>query len=168
MMRAELSARRQKGLKSLIVTSAVPDEGKTFVACCLAAMLAKEQGRKVLLIDGDLRTGSAGHALRLDNGVRRPGLSNVLSGEVDVENCLIPCLDLNLWFLPAGSAVDNPVELLSSPRLQQMMRDLTVLFDWVIVDSPPVLPIADTSVLAPVCDAALIVVRADRTPASSD
>jgi capsular exopolysaccharide synthesis family protein len=166
MMRAELSALRQRGLKSLVITSAVPDEGKTFVACCLAGMLAKEQDRKVLLIDGDLRTGSAGHALKFDNGVRRNGLSDVLSANGDVENFLIPCLDSNLWVLPAGRAIDNPVELLSSPRLQQMMKDLTVLFDWIIVDSPPVLPIADTSVLSPICDASLIVVRADRTPAS--
>jgi capsular exopolysaccharide synthesis family protein len=167
MMQAELFSQKQPGSKrSLIVTSAIPDEGKTFVACCLAAMLGKQQEKKVLLIDGDLRTGSAGQVLGFTNGAARMGLGNVLAGETDVENCLVPCADLNLWFLPAGRSVDNPVELLGSPRLEQIMRDLTLLFDWVIVDSPPVLPLADTSVLNTVCGAALVVVRADRTPVS--
>src|SRR5262249_5218720 len=106
-----------------------------------------------------------GH-LMLGNGTPHNGLSNVLAGQVNIEDCLIPCAELNLSFLPAGHAVENPVELLSSPRLPQMMRDLTLLFDWVIVDSSPVLPIADTTVLNPTCDAVLLVVRADRTPAS--
>ncbi len=108
--------------------------------------------------------GSAGHALGIDKHRPRRGLSDVLRNEADIEDCLISCNELNLSFLPAGSAAESPVELLSSPRLQQIMRDLTVFFDWVIVDSPPVLPIADTNVLNPLCDAALLVLRADRTP----
>src|SRR5215475_5554728 len=104
--------------------------------------------------------------MQVENGTYRIGLSNVLTGDADVENCLIPCSDLNLSFLPAGSSVENPVELLSSTRLQQIMRDLALLFDWVIVDSPPTLPVADAVILNAVCDAALVVVRADKTPAS--
>jgi capsular exopolysaccharide synthesis family protein len=166
MLRTGLNAQRQKGLKTLLVSSAIPDEGKTFVACCLAGFLAKEQDKKVLLIDGDLRTGSAGHSLGVDKFRPRLGLSDILAGKADIEDCLITCSELNLSFLPAGSSVQHPVELLSSPRLEQIMHDLTVLFDWLIVDSPPVLPIADTNVLNPICDSAVVVVRADRTPAS--
>jgi capsular exopolysaccharide synthesis family protein len=166
MLRAGLNAQRQKGMKTLLVTSAIPDEGKTFVACCLAGFLAKEQDRKVLLIDGDLRTGSAGHALGIDKQRPRVGLSDILTGTADIENCLVTCAELNLSFLPAGAGVQNPVELLSSPRLERLMHDLTVLFDWVVLDSPPVLPIADTNVLNPICDMSIVVVRADRTPAS--
>jgi capsular exopolysaccharide synthesis family protein len=166
MLRPELMLRRQKGLKSLIVTSATPNEGKTFVACCLAGILAKEPANKVLLIDADLRTANASRILGLAERNSLPGLTDVLKGEADVENCLLTCAELNLTFLPAGSLAENPVELLSSPRLQQVMRDLGLLFDLVIVDSPPVVPIADTNLLVRVCDSAIVVVRADRTPAS--
>jgi len=166
MMRPELIVQRQKGLKTLIVTSAVPHEGKTFVASCLAGILAKEPAKKLLLIDADLRTANASRLFGLTDREALPGLSDVLKGEADVENCLVPCSELNLMFLPAGRSPDNPVELLSSPRLQQVIRDLKLLFDWVIVDSPPVMPIADASLLIPVCDTAIVVVRADRTPAS--
>src|SRR5262249_9221355 len=101
MLRAELSAHRQRGMRSLIVTSAVPDEGKTFVACCLSTILAKQRDIKVVLIDGDLRTRSAGHALGIEKERSHVGLTNVLKGSADIENCLIPFGDLNLWFLPA-------------------------------------------------------------------
>jgi polysaccharide biosynthesis transport protein len=163
IMRAELLSEKQRRLKSLIVTSAVPGEGKTFVSCCLAGILAKEQGKKVLLIDGDLRTGSAGRVMGVGNRGSLPGLYEVLTGAADVENCLVAYDELNLFLLPAGRVVDNPVELLSSPRLLQVMQDLALLFDWIIVDAPPVVPIADTHLLVPVCDAAIIVVRADKT-----
>jgi polysaccharide chain length determinant protein (PEP-CTERM system associated) len=164
IMRAELVAQRQPGLKTLIVTSAVPDEGKTLVAACLACLLAKDQGKKVLLVDGDLRTANAARVLGLEDP-RSPGLSDVLTRRAEVEDCLVSCADLNLSFLPAGR-VANPAELLGSPRLQQVMSDLKLLFDWVIVDAPPVLPIADTNLLIPVCDAAIVVVRASKTPVS--
>ena len=166
MVRPELIVQRQKGIKTLIITSAVPDEGKTFVASCLAGILAKESGKRLLLVDADLRTANVSRVLGLTDRNVLPGLSDVLKGEADVENCLLPCSELNLTFLPAGRSADNPVELLSSPRLQQVMRDLKLLFDWVIVDSPPVMPIADAGLLVPVCDSAIVVVRADRTPAS--
>jgi len=165
MMRAELNALRQRGVKKLVVTSSVPNEGKTFVACCLAGILGKEQRKKVLLIDGDLRTANAGSAMGVEHGCA-PGLSEVLAGKAHVENCLVWCAELNLALLPAGHIPENPAELLSSPRLQEVVLELAPLFDWVIVDSPPVLPIADTNLLVPTCDAAMVVVRADKTPSS--
>jgi capsular exopolysaccharide synthesis family protein len=166
MMRADLIAQKHRGMKRLIITSAVPGEGKTFVASCLAGILAKEQDRKVLLVDADLRTGSAGYIMGIENRNAVHGLSDVLSGKANVEDSMIPYADGNLFFLPAGHTVQNPIELLSSPRLQEMLDDLTMLFDWVIVDSPPIVPIADTNLLIPVCDAAIVVVRADSTPVS--
>ncbi len=162
MMRAELIAKRQKGVKKLVVTSSVPNEGKTFVACCLAGILAKEQSKRVLLIDGDLRTANAGCAMGVEHG-SVPGLSEVLVGKADVENCLLQCAELSLSLLPAGRVPENPAELLSSPRLQEVMLELALLFDWMIVDSPPVLPIADTNLLVPTCDAAIVVVQAEKT-----
>jgi capsular exopolysaccharide synthesis family protein len=166
MMRADLIARKQRGVKRLIITSALPGEGKTFVASCLAGILAKEQDRKVLLVDADLRTGRAGYIMGVENRNSLDGLTDVLCGKANVEDCMIPYADGNLFFLPAGHSVENPIELLSSARLEQMVEDLSMLFDWVIVDSPPILPIADTNLLMPVCDAAIVVVRADSTPVS--
>src|SRR5262249_17329939 len=112
------------------------------------------------------RTASAAHALGLYDRSSLSGLSEVLTGKADVENCLLQCAESNLSFLPAGQSVENPTELLSSPRLQQVMRDLMLLFDWVIVDSAPVLPLADTNLLLPLFDSALLVVRAESTAAS--
>src|SRR5262249_45574648 len=153
----------QRGFRSLVVTSAIPNDGKTFVACCLAGTLAKEQGKRVLLVDADLRTSNAGQVLSLDTRTL-DGLAEVISGKADVENCLITFDDVNSSFTPAGKAGDNPVELLSSPRLQQLLVELTTLFDWVVVDSPPVLPIADANIVIPACDSTVFVVRADKTP----
>jgi len=166
MIHAQVFGQKQKGLKTLMITSAIPREGKTFVACCLAGILAKERGKKVLLLDADLRTGKAGYTLGIKNYRSRSGLSDVLSGTADVENCLLSCADLNLSFLPAGNPKENPVDLLTSPRLQQVIYDLSVLFDWIIVDSPPVLPVADATLLPGVCDGAIVVIRAEKTPIS--
>jgi protein-tyrosine kinase len=164
IMRAQLASKNHNGIKTLLVTSAVPDEGKTFVACCLAGILAKQQGKRVLLVDGDLRTANTGHIMGVQNDGPLSGLSDVLAGRADVEDCILPCSELSLSLLPAGNAIGNPAELLNSPHLEHIVHDLTLLFDWIIIDSPPVLPIADAKVLLPVCDAAIIVVRANRTP----
>src|SRR5262249_47368617 len=98
-MRAELILKTKAGINSLIVTSAVPKEGKTFIACCLAGTLGKDQGKKVLLVDADLRTANASHVIGLEEGRQSKGLCDVLAGKADVENCIIPCTDLNLFLL---------------------------------------------------------------------
>src|SRR5205814_9565945 len=117
ILRAELSSlQKRRPMKSVIVTSAIPNEGKTFAACCLAGIFAKEQARKVLLIDADLRTANAGTVLGLHD-YSLPGLCEVLSGKGEVEDYLLQCEELNLCFLLSGLAVEILVELLSSPRL---------------------------------------------------
>jgi succinoglycan biosynthesis transport protein ExoP len=163
VVRAQLSAlQKKRNLSRILIASAIPNEGKTFSACCLSGILAQEPGKRVLLIDADVRTGSVSHTLGL--GARITGLSDVLRGSATVEESLVECSDLNFSVLPSGTIVQNPTEVLSSPEFERVMNDLAQLFDWIIVDSPPSLAMADADLLLRQCDAALLVVNADKTP----
>jgi protein-tyrosine kinase len=165
LLRAKLSLmQKQRGIKTLLVTSAAPAEGKTFVACGLAGVLAKEPGKRVLLVDADLRRPKAAKDLGMDNNGDVPGLSDILQGNVEIIDALINSTDANLFFLPPGKEVTNPSELLSLPLLSRSLKFLTERFDWVIIDSPPVTSLADTLVISPACDSVLLVVHASHTP----
>jgi capsular exopolysaccharide synthesis family protein len=163
LLRAKLSfLQKQQPLKTLLISSAVPDEGKTFVACCLAAVLAQERGKRVLLIDADFRRTGASNSLGL-NGQQSGGFAQLLRGETTIEEALLNCASMDLHFLPAGRTDSNPSDLLSWNVLQREMRGLAALFDWIVIDSPPIVPLADANLLAPVCDGALLVVHANKT-----
>ncbi|MBZ5538255.1 MAG: CpsD/CapB family tyrosine-protein kinase [Acidobacteriia bacterium] len=166
LLRTKLSAmQKEKGLKTLLISSTVPNEGKTLVSCGLSVILAQEPGKRVLLIDADLRKPDVSRTLGLTEEDRFDGLSRVLSGEVSLEEAVLPCSEEELYFLPAGPVPRNPAELLSSRHLELALKTAARLFNWVIIDSPPVLPLTDTSILVPHCDAALLVVHANSTPA---
>jgi polysaccharide biosynthesis transport protein len=157
------SMQKQRGIKTLLVTSAVPAEGKTFVACGLAGVLAQQPGNRVLLIDGDLRKPMAAQDLGLNDCMDRLGFSDVLSGKTEAMNLLLSSTDTNLFFLPAGKIPDNPAELLSSSLLASALKQLSNSFDWIVIDSPPALSLADSSIMAPLCDALLLVVHSSHT-----
>ncbi len=165
LLRAKLSLmQKQRGIKSLLVTSTVPSEGKTFTACCLAGVFAQEPSKRVLLMSADLRRPTASRDLGLTNGSDRRGLSEVLRGEVGPQDVMLSSNSLNFYLMPAGTVPSDPAELLSSPLLEQTMIPLREGFDWIILDSPPVLALADASLLAPLCDGVLLVVRTEKTP----
>jgi capsular exopolysaccharide synthesis family protein len=165
LLRAKLSLmQKQRGIKTLLVTSTVPSEGKTFTACCLAGVFAQEPGKRVLLIDADLRRPKAARDLGLVGNSEMSGLSQVLRGEVPPQEVMLSSNSLNFYLMPAGSVPSDPAELLSSPLLEQTVSPLRDGFDWIVFDSPPVLALADASLLAPLCDAVLLVVRTDSTP----
>jgi polysaccharide biosynthesis transport protein len=167
LARASLSMmQKQNGLKSLLISSTIPNEGKSFVAACMAGILAQETDKSVLLVHADMRTTNGSEVMGL--GHREPivGLSEVLQGSADLEQALLKCTELNLYFLPSGRSVNNPSDLLCLPAFEKLIRDLYHRFDWLVIDSPPVLALADASLIIPVCDAALIVVRAEKTPAN--
>jgi polysaccharide biosynthesis transport protein len=170
LLRAKLSGiQKSTGLKSLIVTSAIPNEGKTFSATCLAGIMAQEAGKKVLLIDADLRTSNAGTMLGVGRG--KFGLSDYLR-EVDSDGgallgkSVVRAGDSNWYFLSAGTVVKNPGELLSSPEFTALIRLAQNEYDWIIVDSPPILVLADTNSIADVCHATLLVACAGKTSGS--
>ncbi|MGH9717552.1 MAG: CpsD/CapB family tyrosine-protein kinase [Candidatus Acidiferrales bacterium] len=154
--------RSNQPLRTLLITSAVPAEGKTFVASNLSHAIVRQPDRRVLVIDADLRC----PRLHLPFGApTSPGLTDYLRGEAD-EAAVIQCGQgsSNLCLITGGSEVTNPSELLANGRLATLLKRVIPVFDWVILDSPPCLPVADATILAEFCDAVLLVVRAGVTP----
>jgi protein-tyrosine kinase len=161
-LRSRLYQLREKApLKKLLVSSSLPREGKSFVAANLAQVMVKQHGRRVLLIDGDLRGSKMHHTLGTANS---PGLSDYLLGEKDEFAVIQRAPMENLFFIPAGRQVPSPAELVANGRLKFLLNRVENLFDWIIVDSPPAVPVSDASLLANFCDGVLIVVRSDVTP----
>lgn len=164
LLRARLALmQKQRSIKTLLVTSAAPGEGKTFVSCGLSGVLAQEPGKRVLLIDGDLRKPMAAQDLGLNTNTDRQGFSDVLNGKVEVTDVLLSSADSRFFFLPAGKRTANPAELLSSSLLPRALKLLSERFNWIVIDSPPAIALADTNVIAQVCDAVLLVVHSNRT-----
>ncbi|MDZ7712222.1 MAG: hypothetical protein U5L06_03465 [Rhodovibrio sp.] len=152
--------------RTILVTSALPGEGKTALAGCLARVLARS-GNRVLLIDADLRYPRVAHTLKLPAG---PGLSELLTRQCTLEAALqrdpAPELDGRLSVLPAGRASD-PGRLLDSERLGALVAELAAADDAVLIDAPPVLAVADPRTLSARVDATLLAVRWARTPRTS-
>ena len=153
--------RNSHPLRTMLVTSALAGEGKTFVTNNLAQAFVHQPDTRVLIIDADLRCAR----LHLSLGApTAPGLTDYLRGQVDEMAIIQHGQEGNLCFIPGGSEVTNPSELLSNGRLKKLLDYVTPVFDWVIVDSPPCVPVADASILAALCDGILLVVRAGSTP----
>ncbi|KAA8721251.1 polysaccharide biosynthesis tyrosine autokinase [Corynebacterium spheniscorum] len=138
----------------LLFTSSVPNEGKSFISLNVAAVLA-EAGNKVVLVDADLRAGQANASFGTAAHV---GLTNVLAGSVEVDDVL-QTLNAGVDLLPAGSPPPNPSELLGSQAMSRVLAALKEQYDYVIVDSPPSLPVTDALILAPQVDAVALVAR---------
>jgi protein-tyrosine kinase len=153
--------RSNQALRTVLVTSSVPAEGKTFVTTNLAQAIVRQPDRRVLMIDADLRCARLHVPLGAPSG---PGLTEYLLGEADEAQVIQHAQEGNLCLIPGGRTVANPSELLSNGRMKRLLDRITPVFDWVILDSPPCLPIADASILADVCDGILLVVRAGSTP----
>jgi capsular exopolysaccharide synthesis family protein len=145
----------------LLVTSPGKGDGKSVTAANLALTMAQEFNRRVVLLDADLRRPSA-HALL---GIpQQPGLVDVLGGSASLEDALVLLPDLHLAVVPAGLPPAQPAELLGSSSMRRALETLRSRFDRVIIDMPPVIPLADVGVLAPQCDGVILVVHAGITP----
>jgi len=147
--------RQSRPLKKVLITSTIPEEGKSTVAANLACTLARRKPQKTLLLEGDLRRPNVTAQFGLD---KLPGLCEWLSGETPTIS-IYRLENLGVWILPAGTAPENPLELMQSGKLAPLMEQLETWFDWIIIDSPPVLPLADTSLWARVADGILLVTR---------
>ncbi|NGN65080.1 polysaccharide biosynthesis tyrosine autokinase [Streptomyces sp. A7024] len=145
----------------IVVTSALAGEGKTSTSVSLALSLA-EAGLKTCLVDADLRRPRVARTLGL---IEDAGLTSVLIGAADIKSTMQGADGGKLRVLAAGPIPPNPAELLSSDRIRNVLRELADEYDVVVVDSPPVLPVADTAGLAPLADGVVMVVRAGHTPA---
>lgn len=149
--------------RSYVVTSSVMGEGKTVTALDLATTLS-EAGQRVCFVEADLRQAGAGHYLGLPKG---EGLSDVLIGSVSRSTATTQ-LSATLDIILAGSRPPNPADLLARPTMGALLRELEDVYDVVIVDSPPLLPVTDGAILARLCSGALLVVRIDRRAVNRD
>jgi capsular exopolysaccharide synthesis family protein len=147
--------RQSRPLKKVLITSTIPEEGKSTVAANLACTLARRKPQRTLLLEGDLRRPNIAAQFGLG---RLPGLCEWLRGEAPTIN-IYRLGDLGVWLLPAGSAPENPLELMQSGKLSLLMEQLESSFDWIVIDSPPVLPLADTSLWSRLADGILLVTR---------
>lgn len=148
--------RRQRPLKKVLITSTIPQEGKSVVAANLACTLALRTQQKVLLLEGDVRRPTQSKIFGLAN---KPGICEWLKGERSLVKCMYRLEGPGIWIFPAGRVIGNSLELLQSGGATPMMEQLMNWFDWVVIDSPPILPLADTSVWTNMADGILLVTR---------
>jgi len=145
----------------VVVTSALAGEGKTSTVLNLALAIAQSKEKRILLIDGDLRRPNVASFLGLQPKI---GLGEILRGEHEILSSIC-CLDgIDLYLLPVSQEADNPTELLSSERFGEAIAHLREYFDFILFDSPPVMPFADSRLLANHADSVILVVRAGMAP----
>jgi capsular exopolysaccharide synthesis family protein len=162
-LRARLdSLAAERPLRTIALTSAVPDEGKTTAAVNLALVSAMSVGRRVILVDCDLRRPGVHSSLGL-----RPefGLAEVLNEQVPVDRAICKVDGCSLDVLPVRGTPSNPSELLASSRMRALLEELSQRYDQVLLDTPPTLSLPDAKTLSQVADGVILVVRADETPA---
>jgi capsular exopolysaccharide synthesis family protein len=147
---------QSRPLKKVLITSTIPEEGKSMVCANLAAVLARRKQQRTLLLEGDLRRPVLGARFGLG---KLSGLTEWLKGDSQAMTSLYHLDGAGFWFLPAGHPAENPLELMQSGRLSSLIEQLTASFDWIIIDSPPVLPLADTSLWARLVDGVILVAR---------
>ncbi len=145
--------------RSLVITSAIPSEGKTSTATNLAIALA-QTGLRVLLVDGDLRRPKVASLLGLERSV---GLTTVLVGRSELQDSIQKHTDSGIFFLASGPIPPNPTEVLQSRAAQELFDRVSQMFDMVIIDGPPLLPVSDAAIMARDVDGAILVVRHGKT-----
>jgi len=152
-------ARRMNGLRSVMVTSATPGDGKTLTAINLALVLSGSFNSTVLLVDADLRRPSIPSVVDFS---QEAGLSEALSAKTEQKLALVRIAP-RLTLLPAGRPISNSIEAVTSPRMQQILNEATNRYDWVILDAPPVGITTDARLLAEFVGGTLFVVRAGKS-----
>lgn len=150
---------QQRTLKKVLVTSTIPEEGKSLVSANLAGVLARRK-QKVLLIEGDMRRPTLAQQFGLG---KLAGLAEWLQSGLQTPSNIYKLGGPGFWLMPAGHPPANSLELMQSGRLSKLMGQLAGMFDWMVVDSPPILPLADTTVWARLTDGILLVAREGTT-----
>jgi capsular exopolysaccharide synthesis family protein len=152
--------RKDRVLKKLLITSSIPQEGKSLVSSNLACTLSLRSPQRTLLLEGDFRRPSLTQLFGLAG---KPGVCEWLREERDLAECMYQIPNPCVWILPAGSSSGNYLELLQSGRISRLLAETSEAFDWIIIDSPPVLPLADTSIWSRLADGILLVTRQGKT-----
>ncbi len=151
-------------IHTAVVTSPSPAEGKSFAAVNLALAEAQLAGNFTLLCDFDFRRPIIHHLFQTD---RSPGITDYLQGKVQLHEAMRRVGDSNLFIMPAGEAVINPLELLNLKEVKELLDRLPSLFNWIILDSPPLLFAADANLLSTLCHGTILVVRIGSTTIDS-
>jgi capsular exopolysaccharide synthesis family protein len=149
--------RERRKLRRIVVTGTAPEEGKSLVAANLALNQSRSKVLKTLLVDGDLRRPTVASRFGFDRGL--PGLSECLRGERKLSDVVYKLSNSGLYLLPAGRAPENPLDLMQSGRLPELLDRLGTFFDWIVIDTPPVIPVADTTFWMKLADGVLVVIR---------
>jgi receptor protein-tyrosine kinase len=151
-------------IHTIVVTSPSPAEGKSFAAVNLALAESQLEGNPTLLIDCDFRRPIVHNLFQIE---RSPGLTDYLTGKAQLEDCVRRIGASNLYILPAGDAVVNPLELLNLREMKALLDQLPQVFNWVVLDSPPLLFAADANLLSTLCSGTVLVVRMGTTTIDS-
>jgi capsular exopolysaccharide synthesis family protein len=147
--------------KRILVTSSISGEGKSFIATNLALTLALSN-KKVVLLDFDLNNPSLNKKLKI---TERKGITEYLLGEVEPDDIILQTdLHKNLYMISTGELPDDPTELIMNGKAEELLNYLDAAFDYIIIDTAPVMPVTDAYILSPLCDATLYVVRHGYTP----
>lgn len=153
----------KKPIKTIAITSAIHNEGKTITALNLAITLAHDLNKKsILFVDADLRKSRVPKILGIDGKIEG-GLSEYLQNGHTLDSVLIKTPIENLTLLPAGSIPKHPAELLSTHKMRDLLKILKTHFDYIILDTPPIIPVTDPSVIGAQVDGVVVVVQAGRT-----
>lgn len=155
----EFSSSVNETIRSIVVTSSGPGEGKSTTVANLAVVFA-QQGKKVLLIDTDMRKPTVHYTFRQDNTI---GLTNVLSKQTELNKAVSKSDIENLYVLTSGPIPPNPAELLGSKAMDELLNQCVQTFDLVLFDTPPVLAVTDAQILSNKCDGSILVVRSNET-----
>jgi len=154
-------AENGRALRAIVITSPNKGDGKSLTAANLALTMAQEYQQRVLLLDADLRRPSLHRLFGISD---TPGLSDVLMGGAELDEALVTMSEYRLTLLPAGLLPTHPAELLGSAPMRRVLETLRTRFDRILIDMPPVAPLADVAIASPLADGILMIVRAGVTP----
>jgi len=161
LLSSRLSQIAPNGRRRILVTSTIANEGKTVISTNLALTLAKRPGQRALIIEGDLRSPQVLASL---GAHARPGLGEWYKSGGSIQDFIYKTTKGDLYVIPAGMEGGDPIEILQSEVFGRVMLSLAQQFDWIVIDSSPLIPVADASIWLNHADSALIVAREDKTP----
>ena len=154
----------REAIHSIVISSPSPAEGKSFAAVNLAIAESQLEGNNTLLIDCDFRRPIVHNLFQIE---RSPGMTDLLQGKAELHECIRKIDGVNVYVLPAGEAVLNPLELLNRVEMKILLEQLPRVFNWVMLDSPPLLFAADANLLSTLCHGSILVVRIGATTVDS-